>query len=226
MTALWSDEERVAAGYFMTSSHRTMEGIFLHPVGYASEDLRWPEKKVRKAIAFLTEKEFLRFDSTTNTMLIMDALKFQTAENENQAKACLRRIADLPKTELLLNFHSLAKQHCNRKGSSSFAKIFYQLLSEQLGQQLGQQLPEELTEPLFPLNLNLNLKTKPIILNLKQNIESLNQETRQGMAEESRNVTTGGSGNEPDDQINPIGDPLKDLSPALRQTFEHMKEGL
>lgn len=156
-SACWSDNIKLSSLYFMTCAHRTLEGIFLLPLPYASADLRWTPKKVSKAIAFLTEESFLRFDSKTNTMLIRNALRYQAPENENQAKSCLRRIANLPKTDLLLEFLLLAKQHCYRKGASPYAQTFYQLLEQQLTQQLGEllrslnlqssPLPQPLTKP-------------------------------------------------------------------------------
>jgi hypothetical protein len=127
----WPDEMKIAALYFMTSPHRTMEGIFLLPVGYATADLQWTPKKVSKAITFLTEQDFLRFDPTTSTLLLKDALKWQAPENENQAKSCLRRIANLPNTALLGEFLLLAKQHCCQKGSSLYAQTFYEMLEQQ-----------------------------------------------------------------------------------------------
>lgn len=153
-TLSWPDEMRLFSLYSMTSAHRTLEGIFLLPIPYASADLRWNEKKVCKAIAFLTDAMFLRFDSTTNMMLIVDALKVQAPENENQAKSCLRRIANLPNTELLSAFLLLAKQHCYRKGASVYAQTFYQLLEQQLTQQLAQ--------PLRPLNLQSSSLPQPL----------------------------------------------------------------
>ena len=131
-----------------------MEGVYLLPMPYMAADLQWTAKKVSRAIAFLTEEAFLRFDSKTNTILIINALKIQAPENENQAKSCLRRIANLPKTDLLAEFLLLAKQHCYRKGASAYAQTFYQLLEQQLTQQLG--------ELLHPLNLLSSSVPQPL----------------------------------------------------------------
>ena len=159
----WRDDMKLAALYFVTCRHKTVEGIFILPVEYVSADLKWTAKKVRKAIAFLVDAEFLCFDPMTNIMLIRNALKYQAPENDNQAKSCLRRIVSLPNTELVAQFLLLAKQHCYRTGASPFAQSFYQQLEQQLGKQF--------TEPFPPLNLNLKseiLNLKPTILNLKQ----------------------------------------------------------
>lgn len=161
-TVSWPDEMKLASLYFSTCSHRTLEGIYALPAPYIAADLRWTAKKVDKAIVFLTQVEFLHFDSTTDTVLIRDALKVQAPENENQAKSCLRRIANLPNTELLSEFLVLAKQHCYRKGSSPYAQTFYQLLEQQLTQPLAQ--------PLRTLNLKssyLDLKPLPTTSNLQ-----------------------------------------------------------
>lgn len=158
MTMHWPDQMKLAALYASTCPHRTLEGIYVLPLPYISADLRWTTTKVSKAITFLTDALFLRFDSATSVLLLTDALKVQAPENENQAKSCLRRIANLPTTELLSAFLLLAKQHCYRKGASAYGQTFYQLLEQQLMQQLPQ--------PLSPLNL------KPLPIPKTLNLES------------------------------------------------------
>lgn len=152
-TASWSDEVKLGGLFVLTCPHRTMEGIYRLPISYMAADLRWTVKKVSRVIASLTEEGFLRFDSKTNVMLIVDALKIQAPENENQAKSCLRRIANLPKTDLFAEFLLLAKQHCFRKGASAYSQAFYSLLEQQLTKQLGEQL--------HPLNLLSSSPTQP-----------------------------------------------------------------
>ena len=161
----WSDDVKLFALYVITSAHRTLEGIFLLPLLYASADLRWSMKKVTKMIEFLTQEEFLKFDPKTTTLLIRNALRYQSPENDNQAKSCLRRIASLPTSDLLPDFLLLAKQHCLRTGASPYAQTFYTLLEQQLSQQFAQPL----AQPLSPLNLNLQSEslTKPKTLNLQ-----------------------------------------------------------
>jgi hypothetical protein len=167
-----------------------LEGIFLLPLPYVSADLRWTLKKVNKAIAFLTAEGFLRFDAQTNTLLLRNALRYQTPENSNQATSCIRRVAALPNSELLFEFLDLAKKNCLRAGASDYARTFYRMLVQQLPQipqqlqhSLVQQLPQQLDEqsvqplpqqldeqsvqPLRPLNLNLEPIPISSILNLE-----------------------------------------------------------
>jgi hypothetical protein len=158
-SASWPDDVKLFALYVITAPHRTLEGIFLLPIPYASADLHWSMKKVTKAIGFLTQAGFLYFDGKTSTLLIRNALRYQAPENENQAKPCLRRIASLPISDLLPEFLILAKQHCYRAGASPFAQAFYQLLEKQFAQQL--------VKPFDPLNLQSESLTEPKTLNLQ-----------------------------------------------------------
>ena len=96
----WPQDTKLLALYLLTNSHRTLEGIFILPVQYALADLKWSKKRFARGMAILTKDEFLRYDAETGVLLIRNALRYQTVENDNQAKSVLRRIADLPGTPL------------------------------------------------------------------------------------------------------------------------------
>lgn len=149
--AKWPDDLKLFALYILTSQHRTMEGIFVLPVPYMAADLRWPTKKIDQLMTALRDDEFISFDSDTNTVLIRNALKYQSPENPNQTEACLRRIKELPKSAIIREFQLVARQHCYRKGASASAQAFAQLLDK--------LLLEHFREQLYPAEDTLNLQS-------------------------------------------------------------------
>ncbi len=149
----WNDRVKLAALYVMTCPHRSLEGIFKLPPQYACADLHWNLKTWKSACSILQESGFLKWDSRTNVILIINALRYQAPENPNQAAAALRRIKDLPDTLLLKEFCALALDHCYRKGTGPAAQAFAQQLQEQLGERLVQWLP--------PLNLQSQSEPQP-----------------------------------------------------------------
>lgn len=149
----WNDRAKLASLYAMTCPHRSLEGIFKLPPQYACADLHWTLKTWKSACTVLQESGFLKWDSRTNVILILNALRYQAPENPNQASAALRRIKDLPDTPLLQEFCALAMDHCYRKGATPAAQAF--------AQQLQQQLHERLGQPLSPLNLKSQSEPQP-----------------------------------------------------------------
>ena len=149
----WPDRVKLAALYVLTCPHRHLEGIFKLPPQYACADLHWNLKTWKAALSNLEEYGFLKWDSQTSVVMVINALRYQAPENPNQASAALLRIKELPDTPLLKDFCALALDHCYRKGATAAAQSFAQLLKEQLGERFGQQLD--------PLNLNLKSESKP-----------------------------------------------------------------
>jgi hypothetical protein len=114
-------------------------------------DLRWPTKKIDHMMAALRDEEFISYDLDTSTILIRNALKYQSPENPNQSEACLRRIKELPKSSIVTEFQAMARKHCYRKGASASAQAFAQLLDK--------LLLEHFHEQLYPAGSTLNLES-------------------------------------------------------------------
>ena len=149
--AKWPDDLKLFALYLLTNQHRTMEGIFVLPVPYMAADLRWSPKKIDQMMTALRDEEFISYDLDTNTILIRNALKYQSPENPNQSEACLRRIKELPKSSIVREFQVVARTHCYRKGASASAQAFAQLLDK--------LLLEHFNEQLYPAGDTLNLQS-------------------------------------------------------------------
>lgn len=82
-----SDQAKLLAIYLLSSSHTNMCGCFRIPIGYISEDLKWPPEKVIQAFAELSRIHFLTRDDKSDWLLINNFLKFHPVENPNQAKS-------------------------------------------------------------------------------------------------------------------------------------------
>ncbi|MBS0158596.1 MAG: hypothetical protein JSS26_08395 [Nitrospira sp.] len=152
-SSVWPDRVKLGALYILTCPHRHLEGIFKLPPQYACADLQWTLKTWNVVLSELQEYGFLKWDSQTQVVLVVNALRYQAPENPNQTAAALQRIKDLPNSHLLKDFCSLALDHCYRKGATAAAQGFAELLRQQLRERLGERLD--------PLNLNLKSEAKP-----------------------------------------------------------------
>lgn len=217
----WTDQVKLASLYVTTCSHRHLEGIYTLPPEYACADLRWTSHSWKRALTVLETSNFVRWDPRTNILLIVDALRYQAPENDNQSDGAIRRIMDLPESPLIKEFCAIAWDHCNRKGASRAFKLFVEKLLKQTGTQLHEQthslLPEQPPTPLVeqghPLNLIPPTVAKPL---------SISSERPTGNPEKERKVASMGDGKRrklDDDQIEPMGNPLEYMSPSLRETF-------
>ncbi|MEQ1845685.1 MAG: hypothetical protein ABL983_08920 [Nitrospira sp.] len=205
-SSTWSDRVKLAALYVMTCSHRHLEGIFKLPPQYACADLGWTMKSWKSALMFLQESHFLKWDSRTSVVLIVNALRYQAPENENQRTAAIRRIKDLPCTPLLQDFCSLALDHCHRKGTTEQAKVFAQQVKELLHERLGQ--------PFTPLNLQSESEPES---QPEREPKALKSYRPHEKPKESQSVSTVGNEMQADEGMSRIGD-LISRWPHLRET--------
>lgn len=108
----WDDDTRTLAFYILTSPHRTTEGLFKLPTPYIQADIGWTPRKIEKNMARLEEVGFVRRHG--DTILIRNALKYQSLSNDNQVKAVLTGLETVPPSPLDDEFASLAKRFCER----------------------------------------------------------------------------------------------------------------
>ncbi len=159
----WPDSVTNLALYLMTCAHHWLEGIFVLPPNYVVADRLWTLKKVKRAIAVLTKDGFLRYDPETNVMLLQNALEIQYPEGDHQIKGVMRRIRDLPKTQLLNEYLELARIRCCR-GAPDSATRFYAELERALGRpsERAFERPSERASKLLNLNLQSQSKSESL----------------------------------------------------------------
>lgn len=208
-SSAWIDRVKLAGLYLMSCPHRHLEGIFILPHQYACADLHWTTKTWKSACTVLEESGFLKWDSLTNVILIVNALRYQAPENPNQAFAALRRIKELPDTPLLQDFCRLALEHCTVNGATPAAQAF--------AQQLHQQLQERLGEQLAPLNLNLLSQSQPKTQSQSQPPRRAGEESvvRNVVSTKGRGVRTEENG-----ELAKISSVLEEKWPHLRETAD------
>jgi hypothetical protein len=145
----WPDDAKFLALYLLTNPHRNLEGLYVLPIDYVVADLRWPRRRVLKAMAVLTRDGFLLADEATDVLLLRNALRYQAPANDSVREGALSRLRDLPKTPLFFEFVKLAKQHLARKDGQAqkflqeVEHLAHQMedhLEDHLGVQVGDQM--------------------------------------------------------------------------------------
>jgi len=148
----YSDDVRMLAFYLLTCRHRELEGLYLLPLAYAADDLRWEVGRLKSAMSFLIADEFCSYDEQARVVFIHKALAYQAPGNPNQGTHCLNAIDDIPDTPLLAEFVQAAKKFC----TEGYPKTFCSNLEDHLKgriqgfvqQPLGKPLQEPLSEAL------------------------------------------------------------------------------
>jgi hypothetical protein len=103
-TAYWTDDKiaalstpaKLLGAYLLTCPHSNAIGCFRLPMGYISEDLRWDSDTVQDALGELSGIGFICRDNASGWTLIRKFLEFNTIENPNVGKACMRMIDGVP----------------------------------------------------------------------------------------------------------------------------------
>lgn len=155
-TEAWSEDARMLALYILTGPHRTTEGLFRLPKSYICEDLDWPSERLTEPFQELVSRGFIEYDEPSRWLLIVNALKWQTIENDNQAKGAAKRLAECPTSPLTCRFRELAEEHGER---------LLKQLPDAFGQRYGN--PQALTQaqaqaPTSPTNVDVGVEGEPV----------------------------------------------------------------
>lgn len=132
-----TDDTRLMAAYLLTCSHRTTEGLFVLPMGYAAADLDWKEARALRAFVQVAGTDMVRYDDSTRCCLIVNALKWQAPVNPNQVKAAIKKLIAIPDTDLFEDFYRQAEQFAKQLLEplrEAFPKRFCLRLVEQSGE--------------------------------------------------------------------------------------------
>lgn len=103
-TTFWSSgtlkaldaDAKLLALYLLTSPHTTMTGAFRLPDAYACEDLGWDTQRFRNSIETLSDVGFVKVDSATRWLWIVNFTRFNKPENPNVRKAAIRAAEAIP----------------------------------------------------------------------------------------------------------------------------------
>ena len=133
-TQIWHDEKflilsedgRTLFFYILTCPHGNAVGVFVLPKQYAYSDLRWDHKRFAEPFAELLREGLILYDESTRLVCIVNHLKHNPLENENQSKAAAKIISSLPKSSL----YSIIIEQLN--------KPFHKPLLEQLHERYGE----------------------------------------------------------------------------------------
>ena len=124
----FSEDARTLAVYLLTCPHRTIEGLYRLPLGYAVADLKWSRERLAEPLRELLADGFADYDETTEVVFIRQALHYQAPANPNMMRAAAVRLAMLPPTRLFAAFFEAAQR---------YAEPFAQRLPELLPQRFG-----------------------------------------------------------------------------------------
>jgi len=133
-----SDDAKLLALYLLSSPHTNMIGCYILPKLYACDDLGWELERFEKAFQELLRNGFVKYDEKTRLLLLPNYLKHNPIENENQAKAAAKIVAELPRSYLLQDLKRFIEQ---------LDKHFLKPLLEQLLQHLPKEFCKQFEEP-------------------------------------------------------------------------------
>ncbi len=144
-TRLWTDEKfrrlsedgRMLYLYILTSPHSNMAGHYVLPKPYVCYDLGWSEKRLGKPFGELLRNGLVKYCETTDVILVLNYLKYNTIQNGNQAKGANRRVRELPHNSLTDDFLTAVER---------FAEPFRELLANGLPEGFGKSDTETETE--------------------------------------------------------------------------------
>ena len=107
-TQIWHDEKfcklsedaKILFIYMLTCPHGNAVGVFVLPDQYAVADLGWDFKRYAKPFKELLSEGLILHDPVARLICIVNHLKHNPLENENQAKAASKIVSSLPKSAL------------------------------------------------------------------------------------------------------------------------------
>ncbi|RKL63036.1 hypothetical protein DXT63_08555 [Thermoanaerobacteraceae bacterium SP2] len=130
-TQIWFDEKiqtldddcKLLFIYLLTSPHSNMIGYYRLPKEYTAVDLKWDIKRTTIAFEKLSAAQLIKYDNQSNVILILNFLKYNPIQGENQAKGAVKQAQDIPKSPLLMDF-----LECIEKYVPDYYNLFEPLL--------------------------------------------------------------------------------------------------
>lgn len=106
-----SEPARNTYYYLMTSPHSNMAGYYYLPFGYVTEDMQKDLAEVHQAFAELIQREHIAYDPVASVVLIKKHFVHNPINGPKQAAGAMAAVRDVPKSALLWEFISCAKQY-------------------------------------------------------------------------------------------------------------------
>lgn len=113
----WRDEKlkkcsidaRYIFVYLLSNPHRNILGFYYMPKMYAMFDLGMVEERFDKGLGELLDNGFIKHDEASNVVFVKRFLKYNKLDNKNQVASAIKRIDELPNTDL---FEDLLETLC------------------------------------------------------------------------------------------------------------------
>lgn len=109
-------DSKLLALYLLTSPHTTMTGAFRLPDAYVCEDLGWETKRFRNSCETLSQAGFIKYDSASKWIWVINFTRFNKPENPNVRKAAVRMAESIP---VAIPFRSSVIDSLSEKEGSS-----------------------------------------------------------------------------------------------------------
>lgn len=96
----WTEPGCLLAFYVMSNNWRTTEGLYRLPKALIRSDLRWSARRLKAPLEELITCAFIEYDSDSEVVLLVEALRYQNTANDNMCKGAVRKLRLLPPTPL------------------------------------------------------------------------------------------------------------------------------
>lgn len=107
----WDDQTKNLALYFLTCTHRNLEGLYSLPKAYVAADLGWTSKVVDDTLDTLEADGFVQYDEQAEVVFVVKALKYHAPKSEKQIQGAIASLEALPATPLFMGFQASADTH-------------------------------------------------------------------------------------------------------------------
>jgi hypothetical protein len=105
----WKDEKLIKVSpnakylflYLLSNPHRNILGLYYLPKLYIVVDTGLPEETVSKGLEELFRNGLITVDNASKMVLINNFMKYNPLENPNQVTNAVKKIKELPRTDLI-----------------------------------------------------------------------------------------------------------------------------
>ncbi len=122
-------ETKVLYLYLLSGQHSTSEGLYHVPLLYMAADLQRTPDQLRQQIEILIENGFIKYDFKHSVVLVIDVIRHVQPDNQNQRKAAVRKILELPGCHLINEFYRLAERYCEPLAEDLYEPLWEQSTS-------------------------------------------------------------------------------------------------